>query len=237
MGLREWLGGTLLLLAASGAAAQAITKPAPWTETGTRTATAFAINERDLLTNSHAVSDCRRIKLSSSGAVADVVASDPSLDLAVLRSSARFNASAVFRLRAAQLGEEVVVAGYPLKGLLSDGLQITTGLVSARAGLLNDPSSFQTSAQIQPGSSGGPVFAKSGLVIGVVVRMLDDLAVSKYTGTLPQNVNFAIHAGAVRQFLRSHSIPFAEQAPVQKRSAEQIAKGADAFTVALECLN
>jgi hypothetical protein len=53
-------------------------------------------------------------------------------------------------------------------------------------------------AAVQPGNSGGPAVDDAGLLLGVAVGRLNDLAVLRATGSLPQGVNFAIRATEVR---------------------------------------
>jgi len=81
---------------------------------------------------------------------------------------------------------------------------------------------------VQQGNSGGPLLDKSGLVIGVVRAIL-----------VPgQNVNFAIHAGLVRNFLEKNGVdaitPASALAPA---SPSDIAKRAKLHTVRLSCVN
>ena len=76
--------------------------------------------------------------------------------------------------------------------MLGSQLKVSTGIVSATVGLLDDISQLQISAPIQPGNSGGPLLDEYGNVAGVVVAKLRALAVAKATGDIPQNVNFAV---------------------------------------------
>ena len=53
---------------------------------------------------------------------------------------------------------------------------------------------LQISAPIMPGSSGSPLFDGDGNVIGIVVASLNEASTYKFSGALPQNVNYAIEA-------------------------------------------
>ena len=75
------------------------------------------------------------------------------------------------------------------------------GINSSLAGLHNDTRFLQISAPVQPGKSGGPLHEASGNVVGVVSAKLDALRMVKATGDIPQNINFAIKTGALRDFL------------------------------------
>ena len=109
------------------------------------------------------------------------------------------------------------MTGFPLHGLLTSGINVTKGIVSALAGPGDDRRIFQITAPVQPGNSGGPVLDASGNVVGVVVARLDAIKLARRTGRLPQNVNFAISEGTVRAFLDAHDVPY-ETAPSRSRS-------------------
>ena len=64
------------------------------------------------------------------------------------------------------------------------------------------------SAPIQPGNSGGPLVNAHGAVIGVVVSRVDDLVILENTGTLPQNMNFAVRNDTLTDFLRGAQVMF-----------------------------
>jgi len=79
-----------------------------------------------------------------------------------------------------------------LQSILGSNPKFSEGVVASRTGLQDDPRSLQISAEIQPGSSGGPLFNSQGDVIGIVVATLDAAKLYAMAGTLPQNVNWAI---------------------------------------------
>jgi S1-C subfamily serine protease len=99
----------------------------------------------------------------------------------------------ILPLRAsARLGEEIVVYGFPLAGLLASSGNVTTGNITALAGLGDDIRFLQISAPVQPGNSGGPVLDRNGNIVGIVVSKLDAIKTAIATQDIPQNVNFAI---------------------------------------------
>ena len=69
----------------------------------------------------------------------------------------------------ADVGEEVFVLGYPLTQALGNEVKLTNGIVSSRTGYQGDIATYQISAPVQPGNSGGPMFDSRGNVIGIVV--------------------------------------------------------------------
>ena len=122
-----------------------------------------------------------------------------------------------------------------MPSLLSSDLNVTTGVVSALAGLGNNSSLIQVTAPIQPGNSGGPVLDQSGHVVGVVVARLDAIKLAKRTGKLPQNVNFAINEGTARVFLDANNVPYEVEQSDETLSTADIAAKARDFTVRVEC--
>ena len=101
-----------------------------------------------------------------------------------------------------KLGAEALVVGFPLGDVLGVDHKVTSGLVSALDGLNGDPRKLQLTAPIQPGSSGSPVFERSGRVIGIVTSTLDAMSSIRASGSLPQNVNFAVKSDYLGLLLR-----------------------------------
>jgi hypothetical protein len=85
---------------------------------------------------------------------------------------------------------------------------MTTGNISALAGLGDDARSLQFTAPIQPGNSGGPLVDVTGNVVGIVTSKLSPLWAAKNIGDVPQNVNFALKASVIREFLESRGVKY-----------------------------
>jgi S1-C subfamily serine protease len=81
--------------------------------------------------------------------------------------------------------------------------KLTKGEISSLAGLKDDPNYFQISVPVQPGNSGGALFDSSGNVIGVVTAKINQKAAIASTGTIAENVNYAVKSGALLRFLES----------------------------------
>ena len=91
-------------------------------------------------------------------------------------------------------GRQVVVMGYPLWYILGEGSpSLTNGMVSKASGMRDDKATFQLTAKINKGNSGGPVFDLYGNVVGITVGKLDTKKISQEEGFVPEDVNFAIH--------------------------------------------
>jgi S1-C subfamily serine protease len=131
--------------------------------------------EGHILTNAHVVHGATLIVVSTAageGARAEVVGTDPVLDLAVLRvpgwgpppSAPQLGSSTPL-----EIGEEVVAIGH------SFGLErsMTRGIVSGLDRRLQEMTTswlqplIQTDAAINPGMSGGPLLDSCGNVVGV----------------------------------------------------------------------
>jgi TPR repeat protein len=191
-----------------------------------------------LLTNAHVVEGCSRVSLAG-GSALTVLDIDASSDLALLKAGGTSTRTPLMlrQGRGVRLADSVVVAGFPLTGLLSSGLNVTTGTVSALAGPGDDHRLIQITAPVQPGNSGGPLLDTSGNVVGVVVSKLDAVKVASITGDIPQNVNFAISLGTLQAFLDSNSIDYQTRASASPKSNADVAEMARAATVQIECRN
>jgi S1-C subfamily serine protease len=212
--------------------------PSAGTEVGSTGSGFFVTTAGHVLTNAHVVEGCARISLAG-GPPLTLLDIDLGSDLALLRKGGTSTtASLILRQgRGVRLADSIVVAGYPLTGLLSSGLNVTTGAVSALAGPGDDRRLIQVTAPVQPGNSGGPLLDSSGNVVGVVVSKLDAVKVASITGDIPQNVNFAISLGTLQAFLDSNDVDYQTRASSTPRSNADIAELAKAATVQIECRN
>lgn len=171
------------------------------------TGSAFAVTSAGLaITNAHVVQGCRSV-VDDQGRTVRVVAADRRRDLAIIDVGRHFPSVVRFRDRnGVDLGETVLVFGFPYGQALGTGLNVTNGIVTGLAGPGNDGTRFQMNAAVQPGNSGGPAVDDAGLLLGVAVGRLNDIAVLRATGSLPQGVNFAIRADLVERFLSENGV-------------------------------
>lgn len=163
---------------------------------------------RRIVTNRHVIDGQREIAVrNGSGHVrmARVVRTAPEDDLALLEIDTPFPdapALPLARLADPAPGRAAVVLGYPLIGILGDEQPaLTEGIVAKTAGLANDPKTFQITAKINRGNSGGPVFDRQGRLIGIAVGKLDSADIVAKGGPPPEDINFAIKAGRLLAFL------------------------------------
>jgi TPR repeat protein len=128
-------------------------KPSPQDQVAFTGTGFFTSDSGHIITNAHVVKDCLVLRSSRGGQISEV-AIDEQSDLALFIASEKPKAFA--RLRGehgAHIGEQVVVVGFPLSGLLSSDPIVTTGIISALSGLGNDRRTIQTTAPVQPGNT------------------------------------------------------------------------------------
>lgn len=186
----------------------------------------FAVAPRLIVTNHHVISHATRISAAGESRTgpAELVASDPHNDIALLRLDGDARGLARFRTDDIDLGEDVIVGGFPLSDLLGHGPQISGGNVSALTGMGNDSSELQFNAPIGSGSSGGPVLDCSGLVVALVKSVL-----RTDTAPVAQNINFAVKAALVRSFLHAAGVTVATVPAAAPRGRADIARDARAY--------
>ena len=161
--------------------------------------TGFVVHPSGLvLTANHVVEDATTIEVACSGQPshrAVVRSSSASTDLALLELADEFEAETFLGLaqqRAPSLGDEVFTVGCPLVGLLGDDPKYTDGTISALSGPGGDASFLQISVPVQPGNSGGPLVNEQGEVVGVVIATASAPVFFQVSGTIPQNINWAV---------------------------------------------
>ena len=192
----------------------------------------------EVLTNAHVVENCTKIIIRSSSAAsaAFLVARDEKNDLALVRSKLPLSSVVAFREGGpVRAGDAVVALGYPLSGLLATTANLSVGNVSALAGLGDDSRYLQISAPVQPGNSGGPLLDGSGHLVGIVTAKLNAMRIARFTGDVPQNVNFALKVEVARTFLDSKGITYQTARSEQQLSPADVGDLARPFTVHIEC--
>ena len=69
------------------------------------------------------------------------------------------------------------------------------------SGAADDARYFQISVPVQPGNSGGALVDERGNVVGVVSAKLNAAAALAASGSLPENVNYAVKSSYLLSFL------------------------------------
>ncbi|WP_246503673.1 S1C family serine protease [Plastoroseomonas arctica] len=214
----------------------------PQPNTGARVAsgTGFVVARDVVLTNQHVVEGCNRILVRTADgrtlAATPPARVDQRRDLALLTVPGDPGPPLTFRTNEVRRGEAVVTYGFPLSGVLSSGPTLTTGEVSALAGMQDNPVQFQISAPVQPGNSGGPLLDRQGHVVGIVVSKLNAQRIAARTGDIPQNVNFAVKGTEAMDFLRRAGLtPLAAESLGVDRSAAEVGETAHRSTLFIRC--
>ena len=156
-------------------------------------------------TNFHVVQNAASVRISTYHEThhAKIVATDKVHDLAILKLDGNFSCLAIAIADNVHLGDPVFTVGFPNPDLQGLSPKLTRGEISSLSGLHDNPSEFQISVPIQPGNSGGPLVTELGIAIGVIVARLHDSNTLEQTGSLPQNVNYAVKSDLLLDLVRS----------------------------------
>jgi TPR repeat protein len=166
----------------------------------------FITTDGYLLTAYHVVSDIEaiQVKMGKELNPAKVVRVDVANDIALLKvDGVQVDALALQSSRDVKVGQEIFTLGFPNIQIQGTEAKYTQGSINSLSGIGDDPRLFQISTAVQPGNSGGPLLDSDGQVVGLVVAKLDEIATAKETGSLPQNVNYALKSSFVLSFLES----------------------------------
>jgi hypothetical protein len=107
------------------------------------------------------------------------------------------------------------------------------GEIAALSGAQDDARYFQISVPVQPGNSGGALVDERGNVVGVVAAKLSARAALAASGSLPENVNYAVKSSFLLSFLESVPEVSAKLKDVntKERKFEDVVKSAEQAAV------
>jgi S1-C subfamily serine protease len=132
-----------------------------------------------IVTNQHVIEDANAIEVEfiSKGELnklkAEIIQSDKINDLAIIKItdmnfSGIDNLSYNFKSQSSDVGTKVYAYGYPMAlSIMGKEIKITDGIISSKTGYDGDITTYQITAPIQPGNSGGPLFDSKGNFIGI----------------------------------------------------------------------
>jgi len=168
--------------------------------------TGFAVSpEGHIVTAYHVIKGSQTIKVylsKESFFVAQILHSDPMNDLAVLKIEKSISSFLQLApMRSVKTGDRVFTIGFPISSLLGEEAKYTEGVVSSLTGLKGAASFFQITVPVQPGSSGGALVNERGEVVGVITSTAAVLPFIEESGTIPQNVNWAVKADYLRPLI------------------------------------
>jgi S1-C subfamily serine protease len=178
------------------------TKPVNPSLTGTGF---FITDDGYLISNYHVVKDAVKVRLVTGAGFIDaaVVKVDTANDLALLKAAGKFTSLPVAASRGVKLGGTVATVGFPNIGLQGFSPKLAKGEIASLSGAQDDARYFQISVPVQPGNSGGALVDEHGNVIGIVSAKLDASAALAASGSLPENVNYAVKSSFLLSFLES----------------------------------
>ncbi len=226
-------------LAGGGGVVERAHQPAPGAGRLVGSGSGIAIDASGhVLTANHVIANCQDMRVTDvAGGVpveATLVANDARLDLALLQTGQHWPAHARFRnSQTLRPGEPLVVTGFPLNGLVSPEMAVTTGSLTALSGGQGNDRLIQFSAPIQPGNSGGPVLDSYGRVVGVATSELSGVPMAGIP--VLQNVNFATKADVARAYLAGIAVRLDETGGQSGLDPATIAEQARKFTIKVEC--
>jgi S1-C subfamily serine protease len=132
-----------------------------------------------------------------------MIQTDAANDLALLKAGGQFASLPITPSRKVRLGSTVATVGFPDPGLQGFSPKLAKGEIAALAGAGDDVRYFQISVPVQPGNSGGALVDEHGNVVGIVSAKLSAKAALESSGTLPENVNYAVKSSFLLSFLES----------------------------------
>ncbi len=177
--------------------------PAPASRGGRATGTGW-ITGGLIATNNHVVSGRDRLRVRFADgreSVAFLSDSDADNDVALLRVGGELPPGLPIAAAEAAIGADVFTLGYPHTQIMGSNAKLSTGIVNSTTGMRDDPRLYQISVPVQSGNSGGPLINSQGEVVGLVTAKLSAAQVYRWTGDLPQNVNYAVKVRHLRPLL------------------------------------
>lgn len=117
--------------------------------------------------------------------------------------------------RTIDVGSSIFTMGYPMVQAMGYEIKVTDGIISAKTGYEGQISSYQISAPIQPGNSGGPMFDKGGNLVGITSAGIQGA----------NNVGYAIKSSYLYQLIDAAPITIediTDKSPKPSEFTEQI---------------
>lgn len=210
-------------------------EPQSWSGTG------WALCNGYIVTNNHVAEGARTIIIKgidgdlNTGYSAEVVATDKTNDIAVLKiKDSRFNGFGAIPYavssRIAEKGEGVFVLGYPMTQVLGNEVKYTAGEINSITGFQGDVATYQISAPVTHGNSGGPMFDNKGNVIGIVNSGITDKEIA-------ENVGYAIKISYLKTLIESAglNITLPSNNTISSLSKQEKIKKVERFVYYIEC--
>ncbi len=165
-----------------------------------------------VITNHHVIEGAKKISVrNGTGKVtnAKVAAFSKDYDLAILELSNPYPTNFAIDSKNFELpkaGDDVISIGYPGIGITFEQPTITQGIISK---VFDDEMGiFLTTAAINSGNSGGPLFNLNGKLVGVSFAALDKKKWLDEMGQIPTDMGYAIKSNMIKKvFEHKESVP------------------------------
>ena len=173
----------------------------------------FIVGEgKYVITNHHVIAGAKKVAVrNGTGKVtsASVAAYSKDYDLAILELSTPYPKNYSIDSKEfviPKAGEDVISIGYPGIGITFEQPTITQGIISK---VFDDKMGiFLTTAAINSGNSGGPLFNLNGKLVGVSFAALDKKKWLDEMGQIPTDMGYAIKSNMIKEvFKHKKSIP------------------------------
>ena len=173
--------------------------------------TGFFIDKNGYIaTNHHVVekSSVFEVDVTKNGVTqsysAELISKDVQNDLAILKiNSPGFQPLKAlnynFNTTVQDVGTAIYSLGFPLVSIMGNEIKFTDGRISAKSGYQGNVTTYQITAPIQPGNSGGPLFSESGSLVGITSSGLDR--------KIADNANYAIKTVYLRLLVEATDAP------------------------------
>ncbi|MHA6262637.1 serine protease [Arenibacterium sp. CAU 1754] len=182
-----------------------------------------------LVTTTEAVQNCTRITVDHDHP-AEVIASDDTLGVAILRPSEPLAPMAIgaFRKTGLRLQSDVAVSGYSYEGTLG-APTLTFGVLEDVSGLNGEMEQSRLALSALPGDAGGPVIDVRGGVVGMLLAQPDN------GRQLPDNVSLAADGAAIRALLEGAGLTATLNEVEASIPPAELSRIADGMTVLVSC--
>lgn len=163
-----------------------------------QTGTGFFVSRAGhIITSYHVIAQANEIGIiieAGEFLPAKLIRADRANDLALLKTEYYSEPLSLLHTAELEKGAEVFTLGYPRLGVQGQEQKATFGRINSLSGLRGDIRLIQIDVPVQPGNSGGPLIDSTGNVVGVIAGTLNVFSTLSSSGSLPQNVNYAIKA-------------------------------------------
>ena len=162
---------------------------------GTISGTAFAVDDRHLVTNQHVVGDAQKVALhqrDGSVVLGEVIAGNTLVDVAVIEVPAgTFTVVTKWGDSSKVLeGQPLTIIGYPGKG------DYDVVEVSVRS-IAKDATELRVTSGIDHGNSGSPAISEDGVVMGIARSSGVVVSIENYGSLIPSSLAQAIVNGMI----------------------------------------